>query len=274
MGFPKQLKDIIYQLLQEPTLDNLREFLKNQTGEHNAIDFKRTWIEKGKLAKLILSLANYGGGIVIFGVEEKEDHTFDCTGLNEIKEKEHIAAGIKDYISSNLKYDIYNFQYQSSEYEALTGKSFQMLVVEDTPEFLPFISRKEGDGIKASVIYIRRGVSDEQVTEEELTRLLDRRMKFLHPVTGRPLDLETHLQQLNVLYKNISPTIRVLQESKSDSVLPDAPFEKIIYMFDQLMGRNYKEERNPLYPDESYEEFISKLIGIKKDKIRRVLDLY
>lgn len=34
------------------------------------------------------------------------------------------------------------------------------------------------------------------------------------------------------------------------------------------------EEPNPLYPDESYEQFISRMIIEKKKKIERVLDLY
>ena len=32
MEFPKQLKDQVYTLLQEPTLDKFREFLHAQTG--------------------------------------------------------------------------------------------------------------------------------------------------------------------------------------------------------------------------------------------------
>lgn len=43
MKLPDQLKDIVYRLLQEPTLDNFRNFLKGQTGEHNSIDFKEKW---------------------------------------------------------------------------------------------------------------------------------------------------------------------------------------------------------------------------------------
>ena len=31
MKFPKQLKDIMYELLREPTLEKLREFLHSQT---------------------------------------------------------------------------------------------------------------------------------------------------------------------------------------------------------------------------------------------------
>ena len=53
MAFPKQMKDIVYGLLQEPTLDKFREFIKNHTGEHNSIDFKKQWIEGNQLAKEI-----------------------------------------------------------------------------------------------------------------------------------------------------------------------------------------------------------------------------
>ena len=37
MAFPKQMKDIVYGLLQEPTLDKFREFIKNHTGECNYV---------------------------------------------------------------------------------------------------------------------------------------------------------------------------------------------------------------------------------------------
>ena len=128
MEFPKQIKDTVYRLLQEPTLDHFREFLQDQTGEHNAIDFKQEWIEKDKLAKLMLALANYGGGIVVFGVHENDDKTFSCDGLKELQAKEQIGAWIKPYLSSSLKYDVYDFSYQTSEYEALKGKQFQIFL--------------------------------------------------------------------------------------------------------------------------------------------------
>lgn len=112
MEFPKQIKDTVYRLLQEPTLDHFREFLQDQTGEHNAIDFKQEWIEKDKLAKLMLALANYGGGIVVFGVHENGDKTFSCDGLKELQAKEQIGAWIKPYLSSSLKYDVYDFSYE------------------------------------------------------------------------------------------------------------------------------------------------------------------
>lgn len=269
MAFPKQIKDNVYSMLQAPTLDNFREFLKNQTGEHNSIDFKREWICKDKLAKLMLALANYGGGVVVFGVQENDDKTFSCEGLQALKAKEQIEADVKSYISTNLKYEIYDFNYQSSEYEALKGKNFQMLVVEDTPEFLPFISHKQSTDIKKAAIYIRRGTSDELVDEQELENILKRRSQHMFPATGEPLKLQEHLDQLKILYKNIQPTIVTYEKGPMTSILGEIVMGLSV---GSLLDRK-KEEPNPLYPEESYDEFVAELIDKKKKKIERVLDL-
>ena len=114
MGFPKQIKDVVYTLLQEPTLDKFREFLHSQTGEHNSIDFKSQWIDGASLAKEILALANSHGGFIVFGVAENEDKTICIEGLSEIKDKAVISNEIKNFISSNLKYEIYDFSYDTS----------------------------------------------------------------------------------------------------------------------------------------------------------------
>ena len=75
-----QIKDHFYdQFLKEPTKDNFRDFMKKSCGELNEMDFKETWIDKGPLAKIMLAMANNGGGIIIFGVKENEDNTFDIT---------------------------------------------------------------------------------------------------------------------------------------------------------------------------------------------------
>ena len=115
MSFPKQLKDIIYELLQEPTLDKFRQFLYAQLGEHNSIDFKGQWIEGGALAKEILALANSQGGIIVFGVAENEDKSIRIDGLTGIRDKAIISNDIKNFISSDLKYEVYDFSYTSSD---------------------------------------------------------------------------------------------------------------------------------------------------------------
>ncbi|HCW28615.1 MAG TPA: ATP-binding protein, partial [Roseburia sp.] len=88
-------KDHFYdQFLKEPTKDNFRDFMKKSCGELNEMDFKETWIDKGPLAKIMLAMANNGGGIIIFGVKENEDNTFDVLGLDNLKDTADISNSI------------------------------------------------------------------------------------------------------------------------------------------------------------------------------------
>lgn len=269
MSFPKQLKDIIYALLQEPTLEKFREFLHTQMGEHNSIDFKSQWIEDASLAKEMLAIANSQGGLIVFGVAENEDKSIRIDGLSEIKDKAVISNGIKNYISSNLKYEIYDFSYNTSEYEALIGKHFQMLVVEDTPEFIPFLAKKESGTLKQNMIYVRRGTSCEIANEDELQSIFKRRINYLHPLNGEPLKLDEHLNQLKILYERINKNNVYYKNGLTTGVTSILSSIK-----DLISACGPVVEPNPLYPDESYEEFISRLIVEKKKKIERVLDLY
>lgn len=269
MDFPKQLKDQVYKLLQEPTLDKFRDFLRSQTGEHNAIDFKKEWITGVALAKLMLSLANSQGGIIVFGVDEKEDKSVDICGLNNIRDDAVISNDIKNYISSDLKYVVHNFSYDASEYQALIGKHFQMLVVEDTPEHIPFLAKRDSGNLKQNMIYVRRGTSCEVADQEEIRSILERRMNYMHPLNGEPLRLEQHLLQLKILYENIKKENVYYQDGLSKTLrLITASFSDYIIKGEKVT------EPNPLYPDESFEEFVSRLIVAKKKKIERVLDLY
>jgi len=265
MEFPKQIKDVVYALLQEPTLDKFREFLHSQTGEHNSIDFKSQWIDGASLAKEILALANSRGGVIVFGVAENEDKSVVADGLPTIKDKAEISNQIKNYISSNLVYDVYDFSYTSSEYEALKNKKFQMLVVEDTPQYVPFFAKRESGSLKLNSIYVRRGTSCEVVNEEELNELIRRRCNYIHPLKGEPLQLEAHLKQLETLYENIKKN-HIHYEGGLSSILKAT--SNFIFMGKRVTIPN------ELYPDESYEEFIARMIVAKKAKIERVLDLY
>ena len=43
-----QIKDRLYdEFLKEPTKDNFCEFVKNNCGEFNEVDYKKTWPDKG-----------------------------------------------------------------------------------------------------------------------------------------------------------------------------------------------------------------------------------
>ncbi len=268
MEFPKQFKDIVYNLLQEPTLDKFRDFLHAETGEHNSIDFKKQWIENATLAKEMLALANSKGGIIVFGVAENEDGSISLDGLPNIKDKAVISNEIKKFISSNLKYEIYDFSYGTSEYEALKNKKFQMLFVYDMPEHIPFLSKQESGKLKQNMIYIRRGTSCEIANEEEINSILNRRIQHLYPLKGKPLSLEEHLKQLSILYGIIKRNHVYYKNGTLSGVI------NIISSVTSTITGEKIVEPNPLYPDESYEQFISRMLKEKKKKIERVLDLY
>lgn len=270
MSFPSPLKDVIYKLLQEPTLDKFREFLRSHTGEHNSIDFKSQWIEGPALAKELLALANSQGGIIIFGVSENEDKSIKITGLSEIRDKAVVSNDIKDYVTSDLKYDIYDFSYTTSEYEVLQGKNFQMLVVDDTPKNIPFLSKKESGKLKQNMIYVRRGTSCEIANKEEIEAILNRRVNYIHPNNGEPLQLREHLNQLKVLYENIEKD-HTYTTYHSEALTNLSLM--MINMTKYLPKAETRTEPNPLYPEEDYESFIARMILEKKKKIERVLDL-
>lgn len=267
--FPSNIKDVVYRLLQEPTLDSFREFMRTQTGEHNFIDFKREWITGALLAKEMLALANSHGGLIVFGVAENEDKTVACEGLSEFKDKAVISNEIKHYISSNLVYSVHDFCYSDSEYKELMNRKFQMLVVDDAPEYIPFLAKKESGALKKNAIYVRRGTSCEIANEEELSEMIKRRCNYIHPLNGEPLELQEHLNQLRILYANIDAN-RVYYKKGTGSL---SALVRSLETVDFMMGEKVVEP-NPLYPEETYEQFVSRTIAAKKNKIERVLDLY
>lgn len=267
MKLPKQLKDIVYTLLQQPTLDNFREFLKGETGEHNSIDFKAEWIESAKLVKEMLAISNSGGGIIVFGVKEKEDKSFSYDGIEKIIDKAQISNDIKNYISTELQYEIYDFVYSSSEYEKLQDHKYQMMVIKDCPKFIPFMSMKDSTNLKKNRIYIRRGTSCEEATSTEISDIIKRRINAEYPDSGKTLNLDEHLEQLKTLYDKISPTKGYYQGGISDSIM------SISKAIQSISVGRWVTEDNPLYPRENYEEFIARMIEEKKCKIERELDL-
>lgn len=144
-----------------------------------------------------------------------------------------------------------------------------MLVVEDVPQYIPFLSRRESGSLKQNMIYVRRGTSCEIANEEEIQVMLNRRMKYLHPLSGEPLQLEEHLKQLKILYEKIEKNHIYYQNGISTGI------SSFLQSITQMVMKGEKiVEPNPFYPDESYEQFVSRMIVEKKKKIERVLDLY
>lgn len=72
------------------------------TGEQDNIDFKEEWISNTKLCEIMLGMANCGGGVIIFGIKEKEDGTVDAVGLEKIEDKADIANKCKKFLPENF----------------------------------------------------------------------------------------------------------------------------------------------------------------------------
>ena len=79
------------------------------------------------------------------------------------------------------------------------------------------------------------------------------------------MGLDEHLNQLKELYEHIEK-VKVYYKNPFSGALTG--------LVGSVWGQPQKTEPNPLYPDEEYEEFISRMITAKKNKIERILDLY
>ncbi len=66
-----QIKDRFFDIIcKNPSRDGFVTFVKESCGEQDNIDFKEKWIEKSKLAKIMLAIANSGGGMVVIGIKD------------------------------------------------------------------------------------------------------------------------------------------------------------------------------------------------------------
>lgn len=260
-------KDIVYNLLKEPNLATFREFMRNEAGEQDTVEFKREWIDDEKLAKEMIAIANVGGGLIVFGVEDGKGETSSPVGIDKFKDKAKVSNQIANFIPAELEYDIYDFDFDSSEYSALENKKFQLLVITDKPTRLPYLPQKDGKNLYENRIYIRRGTSIEEASKEDIANMLDRRLRASYPDTDKPATLEEHLQQLKTLYENINDTV-----GHYEGGLAELLAKQMKSMVIPVQG-NYVSESNPFYPNESYDEFLSKMITAKKHRIERALDL-
>ena len=187
-----------------------------------------------------------------------------------MKDKATLNNEVAKYIPSGIDYEIFDFSYDSSEYQAVQNKKYQLLIVHDTPERLPFISLNATNDLEKDVIYVRRGTKCEKASASEIEQIIDCKLETVFKESS-DLSLQAYLSQLKLLYSELPQRIKVLVKKET----PAKWLTTVSAISRALYGENdiYEERDNPDYPNESYEAFISKMIDKKKLKIEKVLDL-
>ncbi|MYL33258.1 hypothetical protein GLW05_06545 [Pontibacillus yanchengensis] len=233
----------------------LKRLLEEYYGEKNDIDFKKEIIEYQKISKIILAMANNGGGVVIFGITD--DHKpvgaekVDATDFN---------VGIRKYVPENLKYEDYYVDYKEDEmYGEFSGKTFLILYIPQQYRFAPFMAiKKSGEVIKDNVIYIRKNTSNGIASQTDINEIIEKRIYEEYNDLSE-LTLETHIEQLKTLYKYSPKSIGVtLGEKVGNQISQSITVDNKI---------------NEHHPQESFNAFIGDLIKRKKNKIKQYIEV-
>ncbi|MEE4341428.1 ATP-binding protein [Pseudomonas alliivorans] len=258
LSLSKPLHHSFTEFFARPTKETLRSLLKLSVGETNNVDFKEVWPEKAKLAKHVLALANTQGGILVIGVADGS--VLASVGLQEFKDKTDVGKQLSPYIPSNLAYEVFDFEYDQSENSELTGKKFQVLMVESNNQDLPYMAIKSAEDLKNNAVYIRKDCASTEAGYSELQELLDARIAT-QDAAKRLLDLEEHCEQLKVLYAQTN-------ESASNS--------SVAFLLGSTF-RKHMEKMNALAEErgvkDSFKVFMKSCIEKKKARIERELDI-
>ena len=270
-----QIKDKFFDLIvKNPSRDGFRTFLKESCGELDNIDFKEKWITKGKLAKIMLAMANTGGGVIVLGIQENKDDNYLAVGIDELKDAADVEKEIKKLVPRNLSYSVLNFIYDDEIYGEYAGKKFQAIIIADAPEQLPFFSIGASDDIEKDCVYVRRGTSSEKASARDFETMIQRKLENVFKESN-DLSLKEHLEQLQFLYDSIPQKKRILVKKGNRFVGAMEDLQALSERMTEIFGEpdQYEEVPNENYPSEDYEQFLVRMIDKKKLKIEKILDL-
>lgn len=252
-------KDSLLNFFKEPTIEEFSHFLEQNVGESNNVDFKENWIDFDKMAKIILGIANSGGGAIVIGVSE-QDNNIVSTGIpsDKIVDAADLTKKISKYFPEKMVscFSLLNFFYDNEVYGTLRGKKFQVIIIRVDPSDLPVICESDSKSLQKADIYIRRGTSTEKINYDELQELIAVKIEAEKDRISN-LELKDELVQLSTLYDAVPIKIKKM----GVSAFLQSP------LFLPVMGL----QQNTIYPKESYEEFLVSSIEKKKEKIKRML---
>lgn len=245
-----RIKDDLAGFFEDPSKESLRSIIAEYDGEQDFLDFKEEMVEKSKLARHILAMANSGGGVIIFGVKENDDGSLSVEGLDEFEDHSELGDQISTYLPEGISgnYSFEDFEYSAAEYDEIEGEKFQVLFINYEPLIIPLVSSADGNYIDEGQIYVRNNTSSEKATSSEVKTLIRRRMEAEANKPGE--DLKENLEQLELLYKHYPAS-----ESSNS----------IVNMVTNLVTGPGTSIRDKL--DEEHERFMRTLLEHKKKDI-------
>lgn len=195
---------------------------------------------------------------MVVGVAQNRDGSVSPVGLDEFVDKAQIQNALEHFLPQELVFEVLDFSFDESEYPVIRGKKFQVLLVEDRPEHLPFLATKDGSGIFDAVVYVRRGTSSNAANHTDLQRLINRRIETGHS-SNPTLDLAEQLEHLKLLYLEVNRFYTRSYGSYLDTL--------------ENYGRQEATAAGSPYPDETFIEFLVEALRAKKQSIRAYLAL-
>ena len=253
-------KDSPLRFFKEPTLENFSDFLEENIGETNSYEFKSEWIDIEKIAQILMGMGNSGGGCIVIGVAE-ENGRMESQGIQkDIYDASDFTKKICKYIPDSIVggIELVNFFYDHDAYGSLKNKKFQMIMIHVEDDKIPIVCKGDSKQFNKGDIFIRRGTNTEKVNYDELQMLLNKKVQAdKAKITDE--GLKEQLQQLKILYDAI-PTV-INNYSFSGLKQSSSP------IFLQMLGK----EKNMVYPEKSYEEFLVDEIQKKQEKIQSYL---
>lgn len=148
------------------------------------------------------------------------------------------------------KVEILDFVYEASEYPKIVGKKFQVIFVGTAPNYSPFTSMADSEGIQKNKIYVRRGTSTEEANYQEVQNIINKRIETGYS-SRNEIDLRTHIEELEMLYGLV----------KSSYIFPTSLISSQLQSLSSAalnIAEQYKSIPNRHYPTESYEAFIAR----------------
>jgi predicted HTH transcriptional regulator len=250
----KSIKDSFYDFCDNPSRDKFRKLILENTGEDSDLDFKTDVYEHYKIAKDIIAMSNTKGGALIFGItEDKTTSSFQPIGLINLEDKTQFQTKLGQYLPEQLEYLVIDINYQESDYPKLNNKKFRVIIVIYTPKYLLFLSKKDGTDIYKKNIYIRHNSSTITAEYPHVQDIINRRLATGYS-SSRELSLKEQFEELKLMYSFISKGKWVTDYNYYDDEYDDSHFKE-----------------NEKYPEETYEDFVLKMIELKKQVITSVV---